>query len=99
MSSHLPVDEHYSLDPRASATPTLQDEPIDVPSREKNPKNSNPEAGPDDDVEDEPHADPAREVVDENDENVLIVDWDGPDDPQNPKKYVFSFMIRLHTRG
>ena len=27
--------------------------------------------------------------------NVLIVDWDGPDDPSNPKKYVL-FVFGVH---
>jgi hypothetical protein len=30
------------------------------------------------------------ELATTNDTNVLIVDWDGPDDPQNPKKCVAS---------
>jgi hypothetical protein len=24
--------------------------------------------------------------------NVIVVDWEGPNDPENPKKYVFAFF-------
>jgi hypothetical protein len=33
------------------------------------------------------------------DDHVLTVDWDGPDDPENPRKYVvhhLPFRIRLN---
>lgn len=32
----------------------------------------------------------AKEVIDEDGESerTIVVDWDGPDDPSNPKKYV-----------
>lgn len=87
-SSHHNLEGRQSLDPGVSATPTLRDEPVDVPLHEKNEKNPNPERKPDADAE-RPHVEVAREVnpdsgMDEKD--VLIVDWDGPDDPENPKK-------------
>lgn len=91
-SSNPYPDERRSVDPGVSATPTLRDEPLDVdlPLQEKNPKNPNPEAKPDADAE-QPRVEPAREVDPrsgdgEDDKDVLIVDWEGPDDPQNPKK-------------
>jgi hypothetical protein len=40
-----------------------------------------------------------------NHDNILTVDWDGPDDPENPRKYAlspFSFCVRLtalHVRS
>ena len=74
-----------SQDPEpASGTPTLRDAPVDIPLKEKSEKNSDSEAGPDEDVE---------EVLEDGTtsrtgsvKDVLIVDWDGPNDPENPKK-------------
>lgn len=68
-----------------SVTPTLHDEPLDPPI-EKTTQHSDPE-----------HDEPSNSnsiplgVMNEkqnvkSDEDILIVDWDGPDDPQNPKK-------------
>lgn len=31
----------------------------------------------------------ARTVIDDENANLVLVDWDGPEDPKNPKKYVF----------
>ena len=82
------MNDRRSLDQGVSATPTLHDEPVDVPLQEKSPKNANPEAGSDVDVEDEPRVEAARAVEekDNGDGDMLIVDWDGPEDPQNPRK-------------
>ena len=74
-----------------SVTPTLRDEPLDVdePLEEKPPSNSRPKPDA------RPEKDPARdsretEAVEDSSgdrkEDVLIVDWDGPSDPANPKK-------------
>ncbi len=30
------------------------------------------------------------------DDDVLIIDWDGPDDPENPKKYVCTLFILFY---
>ena len=35
------------------------------------------------------HLLPSKRVIDDN---VLIVDWDGPDDPENPRKYVSTSL-------
>ena len=35
----------------------------------------------------------ARTVIDDEDTNLVLVDWDGPDDPKNPKKYVFATVF------
>ena len=35
----------------------------------------------------------------ELDDHILTIDWDGPDDPENPRKYArhhFPFRIRLN---
>ncbi len=74
-----------SLDQGASATPTLREEPVDVPLKEKSPKHPDPEAQPDDEIE---HAEETEQVEGRTagEKDVLIVDWEGPDDPQNPKK-------------
>lgn len=66
----------------ASATPTLHDEPLP----EKNPPATSPES------DDAPQVGPAHAVDDPesggggDDGDVLVVDWDGPDDPHNPRK-------------
>ena len=72
-----------------SASPTLRDEPIDLPLQEKSKENPNPEAESDDPVNDTQP--PSRHNSNEStaavhDEDVFIVDWEGPDDPENPKK-------------
>lgn len=73
---------HLSEDPDASRTPTLHgNDPVDVPLQEKSEQKSNPEAPPDEDLQ-------ASDPLDTQSKDILIVDWDGPDDPQNPKKYV-----------
>ena len=42
--------------------------------------------------------DPSR-APETPDSNVLIVDWDGPDDPANPKKYVLLICdVRMTTK-
>ena len=88
------ANERRSLDQGVSATPTLRDEPLDAPLQEKGKKNPCAEADPDDDddIEPAPRADTeavagsAHEGDGDGDDDVLIVDWDGPDDPQNPRK-------------
>ncbi len=61
----------------ASATPTVHDDPsISQPVRGEKNKNM-----PNDDDDGE-----TRSTEGEGD--VLIVDWEGPDDPRNPKKCV-----------
>lgn len=71
-----------SQDPEpASGTPTLRDAPVDMPVKEKSEKDSNPEATVDE-ATDEGHT--ASGTT--SDRDVLIVDWDGPNDPENPKK-------------
>ena len=65
-----------------SRTPTLLGgddvEHVDVPLQEKNEKVSDPKALPD---QSESSTDPGQS------KDIHIVDWDGPDDPQNPKRY------------
>ncbi|GJE90729.1 MFS polyamine transporter [Phanerochaete sordida] len=76
-----------------SGTPTLHDEPIDVPLREKSPKDPNPEAAPDNSAREEyPEGESASEAPTENAaaDGAIIVDWNGPDDPENPKNWTFK---------
>ncbi len=80
------MTERRSFDQGASATPTLHDEPLDEPLPEKGSKILNADA----DLEDAPQVGSASAVDPESnggdDGDVLIVDWDGPDDPHNPRK-------------
>ena len=80
-----------------SGTPTLRDEPVDVPLQERSGKHLNPEAQPDKRVAQKyPAGSSANSMVrtqtqsveGDSDTEVLIVDWDGPNDPENPKKCV-----------
>ena len=75
---------------QSSAAPTLHDESLDVsPSGEMNEKVANlgPEDGDGDGSRVNETIDPKTPHVNaEASDDVLIVDWDGPDDPQNPKK-------------
>jgi hypothetical protein len=34
-----------------------------------------------------------------SDDHILIVDWDGPDDPENPRKYARRHFPRLSPCG
>jgi len=78
-----------SSDPAGSksATPTLyENAPADAPLKEKPEKDPNPEAASDDDV-----TSPSSPVdPNQSDNDTLIVDWDGPDDPANPKNWTFK---------
>lgn len=75
-----------------SASPTLRDEPIDLPLQEKSKEQPNPEAEPDDQstgvTQPPPRHNSGETTADGHDTDVLIVDWEGPDDPENPKKCV-----------
>ncbi|KAF7791140.1 hypothetical protein EIP86_002151 [Pleurotus ostreatoroseus] len=79
---------------QSSAAPTLHDESLDEsPSGEMSEKVTN--SGPGDGDGDgsrvkEPIDLKAPHVDAEASDNVLIVDWDGPDDPQNPKNWSFK---------
>lgn len=77
-----------SVDPDTSRTPTLQgNDPVDVPLQEKSENNSNPEAPPDETPQ-------TSTTSDQHSKDVLIVDWDGPDDPQNPQKCASYLIIK-----
>lgn len=78
---NVQVPPHASARQSASETPTLHEEhePIDVPLKEKRPEDPNPEAKLDQPPQ------PSAEVAD-----VYIVDWDGPDDPENPRNWSFK---------
>lgn len=79
--------------PDSAQTPRQQGTSGDYSSREKHAKDDN--AGNDDLDTNSEHTQ-AEEGVVKDSEDVLIVDWDGPDDPQNPKKYVY-YLLRLQT--
>ncbi|KAI0084550.1 MFS polyamine transporter [Irpex rosettiformis] len=69
-------------------TPTLREEPVDT-------ENSDPQGELDDDENKKGRGvKEKRESVintdDEGNEDVLIVDWDGPNDPDNPKNWTFK---------
>jgi hypothetical protein len=73
-------------------TTTLHEEPVDIPLQDKSVAHPNPEAEPDNnEVDREIQLNKKRELettttAEEEDPEVLIVDWEGPDDPENPKK-------------
>lgn len=79
-----------SLDPSVSATPTLQNPPDRIPLHEKDAKIPKCEHKPVTNTEQPAsQVEMAREVVSDSvmdDKGVLIIDWGGPDDPENPKK-------------
>lgn len=87
MTNFLSLSRH-SPEPGASTTPTLHDEPVDVPLKEKSAHKTDPEASPDNDIG--VHTDSASSRTGAGDDagasDVLLVDWNGPDDPENPKK-------------
>ena len=71
------MTDRQSLEHGTSVTPTLHDEPLDTATEKGATEGSLPTS--------------PSEVTNRIDsakthEDVLIVDWDGPDDPQNPKK-------------
>lgn len=73
-----------------SATPTLHDQPVDIPMREKSQKHPDPE-GEQEKSTPEAQRTPSGHAwsgttAEDGDPDVLIVDWDGPNDPENPKK-------------
>lgn len=45
-------------------------------------------ASPAHDLHDNRPPSDTSDVTKTSDNNLLIVDWDGPDDPSNPRKYV-----------
>ena len=71
------MTDRQSLEHGTSVTPTLHDEPLDTPTEKGKPERSLPASPP-----------KVTNGIDSAKihEDVLIVDWDGPDDPQNPKK-------------
>ena len=72
----------HSQDP-ISGTTTLHDEPVDMPLKEKLPVDPNPEAAPDRGIDNAPSP---RAQDAQGGQDVIIVNWDGPNDPENPKK-------------
>lgn len=67
-----------------SAAPTLLEEPLPDSDLEK-----------DIDEKDRDFEKSEDSPIDNSDPETLLVDWDGPDDPLNPKKYVP--MLPIHT--
>ena len=86
---------NHSLEQGTSVTPTLHDEPLDAPI-EKSTQHTDPEH---EDGSEKNNLPPLGLVNEKgntkNDEDVLIVDWDGPDDPQNPKKSAVTIRSAL----
>ena len=86
--------------PDSTETPRQQGTSGDYASQEKRAKDDDPG---NDDLDTNSEHTQAEEGGNKDDEDVLIVDWDGPDDPQNPKKYVLylfdyepiSFVVQL----
>lgn len=81
------ISQHSNpITPRDSSAPTLQDElnpeVMNAHMKEINPLSRTYSARNFDTFEDEL----ADEDIPTPDENTIIVDWDGPDDPSNPKK-------------
>lgn len=83
-----PHHPHHTGAPELdSATPTLHEEPtiVDrVHTKDRNEISRVYRSRQSDTYEDEL----AEEDIPTPDENTIVVDWDGPDDPENPKKYV-----------
>ena len=73
-------DRQRDTDKAVSATPTLRGH-----SLEKDPNQLLSEGRPQDDASDHTHAEGNGG---KGDDDVLVVDWEGDDDPQNPKKCV-----------
>ncbi|EKM55131.1 uncharacterized protein PHACADRAFT_255538 [Phanerochaete carnosa HHB-10118-sp] len=74
-----------------SGTPTLHNEPIDVPLREKSATDPNPETAPDRGVREEyPEGETASGDTHISTSDTIVVDWNGPDDPENPKNWTFK---------
>ena len=87
--SHSESGDQKASDASASTAPTLEDELLDLPIAEKTPTGPNIEGSPQKEkgVEVEVSANEAGVREADRDENEeLVVDWDGPNDPQNPKK-------------
>jgi hypothetical protein len=57
-----------------------------MPLQEKSAKDPNPEAAPDRGVPERFPEDSAPSPRSESEKDVLVIDWDGPNDPENPKK-------------
>ena len=76
-----------------SATPTVHDEPgVSAPIDANGLAISSP-------VADAPRNEKSSKDMDQDSQtnsDVLIVNWDGPDDPQNPKKYVIAAVFRFY---
>jgi len=72
-----------------SATPTLrEDSSMEVHTNEKGSAGPPFQSGDDDTASEHTHADERSDG--HGDKDVLIVDWDGPDDPQNPKNWSYK---------
>lgn len=85
----VPTSRESSGHP-ASTSPTLRNEPVDVQVPRKSELQPSPESD-DQTIEDEEES-TTHVHGDAADPDVLIVDWDGPDDPENPKKCVLSHV-------
>ncbi|KAI0947331.1 hypothetical protein AcV7_009784 [Taiwanofungus camphoratus] len=75
-----------------SETPTLRGEETEVPPPKAPPKaegqqDTSPDTGPEAESVDVGASTPSQP---EGNRDVYIVDWDGPDDPQNPKNWSFK---------
>ncbi|KAI0703412.1 MFS polyamine transporter [Cytidiella melzeri] len=74
-------------------TPTLHEEHIDVPLKEKSQGDPNPEARIDEGDSDARLKQKRESEVSASESDtsdVIIVDWEGPDDPENPKNWTFK---------
>lgn len=78
----------------SSASPTVHDEPgISHPVDASNPNLPETDHAKAKSAEkNEPNDEDDGEVASSQDD-VLIVDWDGPDDPMDPKKYVYLLAL------
>lgn len=86
MTDDRPLKRNNS-DKILPATPTLQENnSADVHPKEEHSGRPVSEAGYDDTGSEHTHADEHGDGKGSSD--VLIVDWEGPDDPQNPQKCV-----------
>lgn len=78
-SSTAEYSSRMSMERDASRSTLHGDDTTDIPLQERSEKDPNSKAKTDDIVR--TTEEPAGQDVD-----VLVVDWEGPNDPQNPKK-------------
>ena len=84
-----PLGDEKPSDPSTSAAPSLEDELLEsLPIAEKTIARPNSEASSDKDKDaaHDSNKTSVKEAGGSDESDELTIDWDGPNDPQNPKK-------------